>query len=111
MSAFGVRPPTGLRRFIDNVSGKPIRGRFGGAPDGVIFLAGEGIKPGVFLESALIIDVMPTLLYGMGFPIARDLDGRVLVSAFEPSFLARNPLTFVPSYETLAARELAGEEP
>ena len=45
---------------------------------------------------------MPTLVYGMRFPVARDLDGRVLVSAFEPAFLARTPLTFVPSYETLA---------
>ncbi len=111
VSSFGVKAPTGLRRFIDNVSGKPIRGRFDDAPDGVIFLAGEGIQGGVFLEEARLIDVMPTLLYGLRLPIARDLDGRVLISAFEPSFLARNALTFVPSYETLAAKALPNEDP
>ena len=42
-----------------------------------------------------------TLLYSVGLPIARDLDGRVLTAAFESAFLARQPLTFVPSYETL----------
>ncbi len=109
-SAFGVDAPTGFSRFLANLSDSPIEGRFGGAPDGVIFLAGEGIQAGVFLERAQLTDVMPTLLYGLRFPIARDLDGRVLVSAFEGSFLARNPLTFVPSYETLAARAVAGEE-
>ncbi len=51
---------------------------------------------------------MPTVLYGLHFPIAGDLDGRVLTAAFEASFLARNPLTFVPSYETLAARAEPG---
>jgi hypothetical protein len=102
VSAFGVNPPNSGERFLDNLSGRPLKGDFGDAPDGVIFLAGEGIQAGVFLEDAQLVDVMPTLLYGMRFPVARDLDGRVLVSAFEPSFLARTPLTFVPSYETLA---------
>jgi hypothetical protein len=102
VSAFGVNPPSSGNRFLDNLAGRPLEGDFSGAPDGVIFLAGEGIRQGVTLEEAQVIDVMPTLLYGMRFPIARDLDGRVLVSAFEPSFLARTPLTFVPSYETLA---------
>ncbi len=108
-SAFGVEAPTGVARFLGNLSGSPIEGRFGGAPDGVIFLAGEGIQAGFFLERAQLTDVMPTLLYGLRFPIARDLDGRVLVSAFEATYLARNPLTFVPSYETLAARAGPGE--
>jgi hypothetical protein len=44
---------------------------------------------------------MPTALYAMGLPIARDLDGRVLTGAFASGFLARQPLTFIPSYETL----------
>ena len=104
VSAYGVEAPSGVRRLLGNLSGQPIEGRFGGAPDGVVFLAGEGIRQGFQLEGAEVIDVMPTLLYGLRFPIAGDLDGRVLTSAFESSFLAGNPLTFVPSYETLAAR-------
>ncbi len=110
VSPFGAESPTGVRRLMANLSGKPIPGRFNGAPDGVLFLAGEGIRQGVFLEDAHVIDILPTLLYGLRFPIARDLDGRVLVSAFESSFLARHPLTFVPSYETLAAEAAPGQE-
>jgi arylsulfatase A-like enzyme len=70
----------------------------------VFLLLGDGIRPGSFLEKAELVDVVPTLLYALGFPIARDLDGQVLTPAFENSYLARHPLTFVPSYETLAAQ-------
>ena len=104
VSAFGTQAPTGLRRLAGNLSGKPIPGQISGAPDGLLFLAGGGLRQGVQLDAASVTDVMPTLLYGLGLPIARDLDGRVLTSAYEDSFLARNPLTFVPSYETLAGQ-------
>ena len=104
VSAYGVEAPTGIRRFLENVSGKPLPGRFRGAPDGVLFLAGSGIRGGVQLEGAGLADVLPTLLYGLRLPVAKDLDGRVLVDAFEEGFLAGHPLTFVPSYETLAGR-------
>jgi hypothetical protein len=46
--------------------------------------------------------VAPTLLYGLGFPVARDFDGQVLTAAFDKSFLAGNPVSFFPSYEGLA---------
>ncbi len=104
VSAHGVRAPTGVRRLVGNLGDMPIQGRFEGAPDGVLFLAGEGIRQDFLVEGAQLTDVMPTLLYGLRFPIASDLDGRVLTSLFEPSFLARTPLTFVPSFETLATR-------
>ena len=58
----------------------------------------------VYPDRAALVDVMPTLLYAMGLPIARDLDGKVLTGAFENAFLARRPLTFVPSYDTLASQ-------
>jgi hypothetical protein len=34
--------------------------------------------------------------------VAQDLDGQVLRAAFDKGFLARNPLTILPSYEGLA---------
>jgi hypothetical protein len=34
--------------------------------------------------------------------VARDLDGQVLTAAFDERFLARQPLTFLSSYEGLA---------
>ena len=62
---------------------------------------GDGFRAGEFLDGVQLVDIMPTLLYSLDFPIARDLDGRVLTEAFEGNYLARHPLTVVPSYETL----------
>jgi hypothetical protein len=46
--------------------------------------------------------VAPTLLYLMGLPVARDMEGRVLTEILDPDFARQNPLTFIPSYESLA---------
>ncbi len=105
VSASGVDAPGGPRKLLGQLLGRPLRGVSADAPDGVLFLLGEGIRAGNFLEEAHLVDVMPTLLYGLKLPIAQDLDGRVLTAAYESAFLARNPLTFVPSYETLAPEE------
>ena len=82
--------------------GAALGGEFQGGPDGVLLLYGEGIRPGALLTGARLVDVAPTLLYGLGFPVSRELDGQVLTSAFDKSFLARNPVAFFPSYEGLA---------
>lgn len=79
-----------------------LEGRFGLAPDGALLLFGEGIQPGALITGARLVDVAPTLLYALGFPSARDLDGQVLTAAFDKGFLARHPLTILPSFEGLA---------
>ena len=35
-------------------------------------------------------------------PVARDMDGRVLTEILEPEFARQRPVTFIPSYESLA---------
>lgn len=103
VSAYGVYPQGGWRRLWGQMApGTALGGEFLEAPDGVLLLYGEGVRPGELLTGARIVDLAPTLLYGLGFPVARDMDGKVLTSAFEPGFLARNPVTFFPSYEGLA---------
>jgi hypothetical protein len=79
-----------------------LEGRFGLAPDGALLLYGEGVRPGALITGARLVDVAPTLLYALGFPSARDLDGQILTAAFDKSFLARHPLTILPSFEGLA---------
>ena len=68
----------------------------------MLLLYGEGIRPGSLVTGARLVDVAPTLIYGLGFPVSRELDGQVLTTAFDKSFLARNPVAFFPSYEGLA---------
>jgi len=102
ISPFGYTGTGGLEKIWTELSGNQLKGTTHGAPDGVFLLSGDEVRGHRFLERADLIDLVPTLLYGLGLPVARDLEGRVLTQAFEPSYLAHNPLTFVPSYETVA---------
>jgi Type I phosphodiesterase / nucleotide pyrophosphatase len=103
VSSYGVNPQGGWRRVWGQMApGAALGGEFQGGPDGVLLLYGEGIRPGALLTGARLVDVAPTLLYGLGFPISRELDGQVLTAAFDKRFLASNPVAFFPSYEGLA---------
>lgn len=103
VSVHGIEGPEGWRELRRRLLRKTaIEGYVDGAPDGILLFFGDGIRAGAMPKPANLVDLVPTLLYGMGLPIARDLDGNVLTDAFEPGFLARQPLTLVPSYETLA---------
>ena len=53
--------------------------------DGILVLAGPGVREGATIEGAQVKDVMPTLLAMCGVPLARDLDGHLLGNAFAPS--------------------------
>lgn len=79
-------------------------------PDGVLFLFGPGVRRGLRLRGATIYDVAPTLLYALGQPAARDMDGRVLEAAFEPGFRSQYPVRSIATFET-RPREDAGGEP
>jgi predicted AlkP superfamily phosphohydrolase/phosphomutase len=69
---------------------EPIIGMSGHhRPEGIVMLAGEGIRKGVRLEGTSIMDLAPTILCAMGIRIPRDMDGRVLTAAFTPDFLHR----------------------
>ena len=100
VSAFGVDGPTGWEKLRGLSEQARMRGGFERGPDGLLLLRGAGIRPGL-LPRARVVDVVPTLLYGLGLPAARDLDGRALTEAFTGEFLAAHPLNFVPSYEAL----------
>ena len=54
------------------------------APPGVIFLWGGPIRAGARLQSPTVFDVTPTLLYLLGLPVGKDMDGRVLTEAIVP---------------------------
>ncbi|MCG8455847.1 MAG: alkaline phosphatase family protein [Holophagales bacterium] len=103
VSAHGVHEPRGLREVSRFLLRQPAtRGYFDDTPDGVLLLLGDGVRAGSTVREADLLDLVPTLLYGLGFPVARDLDGTVLIDAFDTAYMARRPLTFVPSYETLS---------
>ncbi|MBD3367356.1 MAG: hypothetical protein GF405_04145 [Candidatus Eisenbacteria bacterium] len=77
--------------------------------DGLLVMAGPGIRRGETISGASVLDITPTLLTAVGLPAARDMDGRVLVEAFDQDFLARHPVSLIDSYET--GDRATGEEP
>lgn len=79
--------------------GSGVAGRLSGQRDGLLILRGPGIRQGAILSGARLVDVVPTVLYWSGFPVAQDFDGQVLTAAFTEQLLAARPLAFLPSYE------------
>ena len=107
-SAWGVTGPRAAVRLWREIgASRRTDGSLAGPPDGALLLRGEGVRPGVHLPAARILDVAPTLLYALDLPIARDFDGRVLTETFEPALLQRRALAFVPSYEGLGVGALS----
>jgi predicted AlkP superfamily phosphohydrolase/phosphomutase len=61
-------------------------------PEGVFMAKGPGIRQGLSLSALSLTDVAPTLLYTLGLPVPRDLEGRVAEQIFEPASLHRRPI-------------------
>ncbi|MDQ7028612.1 MAG: alkaline phosphatase family protein [Ardenticatenia bacterium] len=72
-------------------------------PDGVLVLAGPGVRAGVELEAAQIVDVVPTLLALLDLPLPAEVDGQVLREA-----LAEEPTVRYAASEAPAASDAAG---
>jgi hypothetical protein len=103
VSTHGLEPAPLWRRLAGALSGTGVAGAsHADAPPGLLLLAGEGIRPGATLGAASVADVAPTLLYLLGLPVPRDMEGRVLTEVLEPDFARDHPVTFIPSYEGLA---------
>lgn len=79
--------------------------------DGMGIFHGPGVQPGGKVEGT-IVDMVPTVLALLGMPVARDMDGRVLVDMITPAHLAKVPLTHIDTYDTdlVLSEELDEEE-
>lgn len=67
--------------------------------DGVICLYGNGVRRGVRLEDASIMDIAPTLLALQGLPRAEDMPGKILTGAFEETLTAGFNRATVPTLQ------------
>ncbi len=66
----------------------------------VIIVSGKNICRNKKINSATIYDITPTILYYLGLPVAKDMDGRVLFEAFEECYLRKTPIQYITTYET-----------
>jgi len=70
-----------------------------GADDGFVMIAGPGTAHSANPASAVVVDVVPTVLFAAGLPVGRDMDGRILTEAFDDEFLRQTKLSAIQTYE------------
>jgi len=67
--------------------------------NGVFIISGPGIKSNVRSSKPInLTDILPTMLYTIGLPIAKDMDGQPFLDAFEEEYLAKNKIQYIKTY-------------
>lgn len=64
---------------------------------GVVILRGNKFRSNFKIQGAHLFDIAPTILYLMGLPVGRDMDGKVLVSAFKNQ---SRKIKYIGTYDT-----------
>jgi predicted AlkP superfamily phosphohydrolase/phosphomutase len=100
VSAYGMEPLSFGKRLLEQVIGDPeLSGTHEAAPDGFLMAYGPSVAKARLLGRASVVDVTPTVLYFLGLPIGRDMDGYARTDLFQPSFTAERPIAFIPTYD------------
>jgi predicted AlkP superfamily phosphohydrolase/phosphomutase len=101
VSGFGMEPLGVGKRLLERALGNgQLSGTHENAPDGFLLAYGGAVEPGR-RSRASVVDVVPTLLYFFGLPVAHDMDGYARTDIFRRSFTELRPITFIPTYERL----------
>ncbi len=111
VSGYGMEAVSLTRRLRSGVLGAGgMSGTHVDAPDGFILAVGDGVRAGARFENASVLDVAPTVLYLMGLPVARDMEGRVAAEILEDDVARSHPVAFIPSYESLAVTPMVSSD-
>jgi predicted AlkP superfamily phosphohydrolase/phosphomutase len=98
VSAFGMEPISPGKRVLEMIAGDPLNsGSHEGAPDGFVLAFGSAVEKGR-PRRASVVDLAPTILYFLGLPVGRDMDGFARIDLFKPAFTSDKPVTYIPSY-------------
>ena len=100
VSGFGMEPLGFGKRLIERAIGDPeISGTHEAAPDGFLLAYGASVARGRQQARASVVDVAPTILYFLGLPLGRDMDGYARTDLFQRSFTEERPIAFIPTYD------------
>ena len=98
VSGFGMEPLSPGKRVLEIIAGNSqISGTHERAPDGFVLAYGSMVATGR-PERASVVDLAPTMLYFLGLPVGRDMDGFARIDLFKPAFTSDKPVTYIPSY-------------
>jgi predicted AlkP superfamily phosphohydrolase/phosphomutase len=99
VSGFGIEPMSIGKRLLEGALGnRELSGTHETAPDGFVIAYGGNVAAGR-LPRASVVDIAPTVLYYLGLPVPRDMDGYARTDIFTSAFTAERPISFVPTYE------------
>ncbi len=98
VSGFGMQPLNEVKQALSRLLGDPaFTGTHERAPDGFMLAYGAAVQAGRRPRGS-IVDVAPTLLYFLGLPVARDMDGFARADLFTKAYTAERPIVFIPTY-------------
>ena len=98
VSGFGMQRLNPIKRVLDRAIGEgSMTGTHERAPDGFLLAYGAAVARGKHQRGS-IVDVTPTVLYYLGLPVGRDMDGFARSDLFTPAFTAERPIAFIPTY-------------
>jgi predicted AlkP superfamily phosphohydrolase/phosphomutase len=100
VSGFGMEPMGLWKRVVERLIGDAdLNGTHDAAPDGFLMAYGSAVARGRLMNRASIVDVAPTVLYFLGLPVGRDMDGYARTDMFQRTFTDERPITFIPTYD------------
>ena len=99
ISGFGMEATPLSKRLLAQVLGNPNQtGTHEDGPDGFLLAYGAHVATGALPRGA-ITDVTPTVLYYLGVPVGRDMDGFARTDLFQATYAVEHPLKYVASHE------------
>jgi hypothetical protein len=99
IAGFGMeRTPLVKRWFSRAIGESDPTGSHEAAPDGFLIAFGSNVGPGEFRRGS-VVDLAPTVLYYMGLPIGRDMDGFARTDLFKAAYTREHPVTYTATHE------------
>ncbi|MCC6163924.1 MAG: alkaline phosphatase family protein [Acidobacteria bacterium] len=98
VSGYRVESPSPFERLRDRIVDDAGLAAEASRSDGFMLAYGRHVAPGRKSVGA-IVDVLPTVLYYLGLPVGRDMDGYARTDLFVPALTTERPVTFIRSYQ------------
>ncbi|MGD0782881.1 MAG: hypothetical protein ABSA30_08500, partial [Candidatus Aminicenantales bacterium] len=101
-SPYGTEPLPFWKRLVEWLLGNAaVSAYHEQAPDGAVFLFGKSVARGRNLSPVRLVDLLPSILYSLRLPVAKDMDGIVRGAIFTEEFTDQNPIFTIMSYEDM----------